>query len=300
MNLLLPALNGSEPLAFLAALGALRGALRRWPEAGLSWSGEAFYQPALHFETNVTEEELVSALIEACRAALQLDAFTLLGSDMKVSPETYRNHLLRLSEQDDPATLESLEYFAAFGSDAVTDRSGKKLKPTALHMTAGQQQFLDMAKQLLRETTPEQMHAALFAPWKYKDPGPAMRWDTSGERLYALEARNPSGNPVQTIRGANALGILAIPFFPVAVEKVRLRTRGFYTNKDRVEFFVWPLWEAALSAPVIGSLLGDPRFISDWLDADELRASGILALHRSQRDVNDHGYGILRPVEQIL
>jgi hypothetical protein len=51
---------------------------------------------------------------------------------------------------------------------------------------------------------------------------------------------------------------------------------------------------------VISSLLGDARFAEERIDAGNLKASGILALYRSQRDVNDHGYGTLRPVEQVF
>lgn len=300
MKVLLPALNGNEPLAFLAALGALRGSLHRWPDAKLSWSGITTFQPTLHLARTVSRDELVNTLVEACRVTWRLEAFSLLGSDLKVDPYMFRKLLCELSERDDISANESLAYLAAFGSDVIPDSSGKKLKPTALHMTAGQQQFLDMARQLLAEVTPDQMYATLFNAWSYQDPGPAMRWDSSGERLYALEARNPSGNPVRTMRGANALGILALPFFPVYAIGVRLNTRGFYTGDRRAEYLIWPLWNYPVGPAVIGSLLGSPWLEDENVPASERRRAGILAIFKSERYINDHGYGTLRPPERIL
>ena len=259
MNLPLTALSGSEPLAFLAALGALRGAARRWPTARLAWTGEAPFQPELQLPDDATADALIEALVTALRETEKLECFAKLGSDVKVAPEFYGHLLKEFSERDDEAARASLEYLYALGNEMVADGSGKKLKPTAWHMTAGQQQFLEMASILLRETTAVHLHAALFKPWEYADPPPAMRWDTSGERLYALEARNPSSVQIRTVRGANALGFLALPFFPVSVLRRRLRTRSFVRTESGHEYFVWPIWRSGLSAQVLPLLLGDPR-----------------------------------------
>jgi hypothetical protein len=41
-----------------------------------------------------------------------------------------------------------VDYFAAFGSDIVTARSTADVKPTAFHMTAGRQKFLNSIQKL--------------------------------------------------------------------------------------------------------------------------------------------------------
>lgn len=301
MKLTLTGIIGSEPLAFLAALGALRGAANRWPTARLGWNGDTPFQPELYLPDEASEETLLDALVEALRSTEKLELFPRLGTDVKVSPEQYSKLLQELSDRDDSTAHASLEYLYALGNELVADRSGKKLKPTAWHMTAGQQQFLEMAGALLRETTSDNLRSTLFRTWEYTDPPPAMRWDTSGERLYALEARNPSSVQIRTVRGANALGFLALPFFPVSVVDGRLRTRGFFFHpKEKREFFVWPIWRESLSTQVIPLLLGDMR-LSEWpIPNASLLVSGVSAVFRSERSVNDHGYGTLRPSEQAL
>lgn len=300
MTIPLPGLNGSEPLAFLAALGVLRGATTKWPTARLAWTGDTPFQPLLELPHDASEDGLIETLAEALRATRKLEFFERLGSDVKVAPGEYRKLLNQLAENEDEAPLGALDYLYALGNEMVADRSGKKLKPTAWHMTAGQQQFLEMAAILLRETTADHLRAALFYPWEYNDPPPAMRWDTAGERLYALEARNPSSVQIRTVRGANALGFLALPFFPVSVANHRLHTRGFIRTEDKREFFVWPIWRPSLPSQVIPLLLGDPRLAQSPTIPRSLTVSGVAAVYRSERSVTDHGYGTLRPSEQIL
>jgi hypothetical protein len=304
MNLPLLGLTGSEPLAFLAALGALRGAARRWPDAHLAWIGDAPFQPELQLPDDANVHTLVETLATALREVETLDFFAVFGSDVKVPPGVFKKLLLDSTTGDNETSQALLDYLYALGNEMVADGSGKKLKPTAWHMTAGQQQFLDMARTLLRKTTPVHLHAALFQPWTYNDPPPAMRWDTSGERLYALEARNPSSVQIRTVRGANALGFLSLPFFPVTVVNRRLHTRGFIRMPSRKEFFVWPVWRHGLTAHVVPFLLGDSRLLDLLLDrskaATALRTCGVIAAYQSERSVNDHGYGTLRPSEQIL
>lgn len=293
-------LRGSEPLAFLAALGVLRGASLRWPSARLSWAENAPFQPLLELPGDIGEDELLTALVAVLRETGELEFFSKLGTDVKVHPLQFRQLLVELSGRDDAVAKASLEYLYALGNEAVADRSGNKLKPTAWHMTAGQQQFLDMARILLRETTDAQLRAAIFQSWQYSDPPPAMRWDTAGERLYALEARNPSSVQIRTVRGANALAFLALPLFPVSVGSGRLCTRGFVRMEERREFFVWPLWTAPLTPPVVSLLVGDARLATGKQPTASLRFDGICAVYRSERTVNDHGYGTLRPSEKIL
>ncbi|MEI9892723.1 MAG: hypothetical protein WDN28_02105 [Chthoniobacter sp.] len=300
MKLPLLALNGAEPLAFLAALGTLRGTATRWPSARLSWTGEAPFQPLLELPDGVTEEAVIENLVLVLHATEKLEFFTRFGSEVKVSPGEYRKLFDDLAGKEDEDSLAALEYLYALGNEMVPDRSGKKLKPTAWHMTAGQQQFLEMAGILLRETTAEHLRAALLKPWEYVDPPPSMRWDTSGERLYALEARNPSSVQIRTVRGANALGFLALPFFPVSVVNGRLQTRGFIRTHERRDFLVWPIWRPGLTSQVIPLLLGDSRLAQSPTIPTSLIVSGVAAVYRSERSINDHGYGTLRPSEQIL
>lgn len=311
MNIQLTGLNGSEPLAFLAALGVVQGMRCVDPQARLSWSDDDAHVPTLQCASTQTRESLTEALAKLCAQSAESFAFNALGSDLKVAPKEFEKQLLALRNSGQEAETNALDFYVAFGSEIIADGSGKKLKPTALHMTAGQQQFLEMARDLLAHTRAAHLSAALFEPWRYDDPPPAMRWDTSSERLYALEARNPSGNAASTVRGANTLGILALPLFPVcavfAGGRPRLRTRGFHRDAAG-EAFIWPLWRSPLSPATISMLLADERLVTPAHESQSkaerrwrgLRAAGVLAIFRAERFVNDHGYGTLRPAERML
>src|SRR5580658_7661326 len=99
MKLSLSALSGAEPLAFLAALGALRGAATRWRTARLSWIGDAPFQPVLELPGDATEQTLIETLILSLRATEKLEFFARFGSDVKVAPGVYRKLLDELTEK---------------------------------------------------------------------------------------------------------------------------------------------------------------------------------------------------------
>ena len=67
---------------------------------------------------------------------------------------------------------------------------------------------------LSEHTSREDLRLALFAPWRYLDEKPTMRWDPMDDRRYALRAGNPSKAPLRTVRGANRLAIEALTFLP--------------------------------------------------------------------------------------
>src|SRR5207302_589242 len=85
----------------------------------------------------------------------------------------------------------SLAMAAAFATDVAVDNNGNT-KPTALHFTAGQQEFLALVSELRKGITREVFNEALFGPWLYSRPLPVLQWDNSQTRDYALRAGAPS------------------------------------------------------------------------------------------------------------
>ncbi|HEY5705579.1 MAG TPA: hypothetical protein VIS96_08410 [Terrimicrobiaceae bacterium] len=149
---------------------------------------------------------------------------------------------------------------------------------------AGHQHFLEFMNVLAKETTAEQLHEALFGPWRYSDSSPTMRWDPEDDRRYALRWDEPSKDPVRTVRGANLLAVAALPLFPtIPLSGRELATTGFRGKGSRGAFITWPIWLGWLALDSIRSLISSRELQDDNASTRLLAFRGIEAVYRSQR-----------------
>ena len=291
-------LDGTNPLAFLAALGALRAS---GPEARLHWRDEGRWRPVLTLpEDSPGPADLVMADLERWRAgatmplALDLEyAKAEKGSEGKrvrdlkppPKPPIFRDFLERAAKAwpDDP---DAADFAVAYATEA--GRDGKdNTKPTAFHFTAGQQAFLDMVIALRDGLTRSHVDEALDGPWRYESTLPVLRWDVTGERLYALLASDPASDKARGVPGADWLAFLGLSFFPAVARGTHTFTTGF-EDRSKEPWFCWPVWTAPLTRDVVRSLLAlDLRDST----ADERRARGVALLLRSRARRSDRGYG---------
>lgn len=288
-------LDGANPLAYLAALGTLRVVTEAGAApARLLWRDEGRWRPVLELPDDAPPAiELVMRDLVSWKAAAELSLVYEKGKaavrDLKPKPARFRRFLEQAASTV-PARRWS-DFAASYGSDFVRDGNGN-VKPTAFHFTAGQQSFLDMVAQLAEGVTEEHLREALFGPWQYTSTLPVLRWDTGGERLYALLASNPAADKANGVPGADWLAFQALPLFPCFPRatlggSVRLVTTCFKgSGKEYV--FRWPVWHASASLDAARSLLA---FASDALDAAERRSRGIAAVFESRVRRSDHGYG---------
>ena len=161
-EVLFTGLDGKNPLGFLAALGALNAAADRardgHPQPKLAWRSVGTYRPVL--VDGPSQDELLDVLradLESCanEPAMQL-RYAKGGTgpeahDLKPPPEDFVRYLRALVAS---AGRRSLALAAAFATDVAVDNNGNT-KPTALHFTAGQQEFLAMVDELRRGVTRE-------------------------------------------------------------------------------------------------------------------------------------------------
>jgi hypothetical protein len=307
-DLLLTGLDGSNPLAFFAALGALR----MLEESGLSdvrlaWRDDGLWRPVLR---GVSQQELLDRLSEdqsrwSDCMALQLaygDEGELAENgqrDLKPAPAAFAQYLERaavaVAELGPPARRD-VDLLAAFGTELAEDNNAR-VKPTAFHFTAGQQAFLKMVQDLYEGVTQEDLTEALFGPWRGTSRLPSMSWDATATRFYALRATNPSGEKRGSNPGADLLAILGLTYFPVACISSRLETtavRGGW--KDSV--FTWPLWNDFLRSPTIRALVA--RRDLPHLSAAQCRALGIPVLFQSDIARSAQGgYGSFSPARVL-
>jgi len=120
-------LDGANPLAFLAALGAFRALDETSPDSPVRMHWETrrgAWRPLLSFETPTTPNELLVRLDTALRAhaghaALHVD------NNLKVPPTRYRQYCCEAVEAWFNGDSRSADFAAAFGNELFTDNDGK-------------------------------------------------------------------------------------------------------------------------------------------------------------------------------
>ncbi len=283
-----PALQGSNLLGFLAALGTFR-TLSTLPEASdvrMRWIPEGgSYCPVLRLPS--TADEGIVEKLHAALSSLAGHYVLTVDKDLKIPRGAFRKLAAKATEDfithTDPVAASMV---AAFGCDAVGNEDGT-IEDTAFRTMsgAGHQHFLEFMNVLAKETTMEQLREALFGPWRYRDSSPTMRWDAEDDRRYALRWDEPSKDPVRTVRGANLLAIAALPFFPVVpTSSSTVATTGFSGRGSRDTFVTWPIWTGWLSLDAVRSLLG----LKELQEQSETSIKtfemyGVAATYRSQR-----------------
>lgn len=294
MNGYLPlqALEGTNPLGFLAALGVLGALADAGCDATLQWDDDVVPCAVLGGVRDLAEAlDVLDADRQrwAGSTALNYPPRAPLR-DAKPSARQLREWYEALAGPD---ILDAdADLLCAIAAEGAFDRNGNA-KPTHLHFTAGQQQFLDMVRTLAASLTREHLAEAVDGPWSYKSPLPSLSWDVRTERVYAMRATNPSGEKRLGVPGADWLAFRGLAFYPVSLIRGSLQT----TACDRAwknSAFRWPLWSVPATRDVVRSLVADGTLVSQ--DArprpGDLAARGIVRVLQSPiRRSDQGGYG---------
>lgn len=303
-ELSLPALEGTNPLGFLAALGALDALAVTTPEATLRW----------------TDDLVPHAILGGAG-----DLDDLLDTLDKDREEWTGGALLRFPE-DEPEPLPDAkpdgerlrkwfeftagpagrpaeaDHLCAIVAEQAFDKSNKA-KPTHLHFTAGQQQFLRMIRDLASGADRARLLEAVQGPWRYDSTLPSLSWDSRGERIYAVRATNPSKDKRLGVPGADWLAFRGLVFYPVTrTAGGSLRTTACDREWKR-SAFRWPLWGVPAARNVVRSLVADRTLVAEdaWPRARDLQARGIASLRRAPiRRSDQGGYGSFGAAEVLI
>lgn len=300
-EVVLTGLDGKNPLAFLAALGAFQvlteHARSRDEEVPkLYWRVRGTTQPVL---VGVSERAALIDILSQDAAALADEPALDLrykkngdgaeAHDLKPPPGEFARHLRRLIARGE---RRGLDIAAALATDVALDNGGNT-KPTALHFTAGQQQFLAMVDELRQGITSSDLDEALFGPWKYARSLPVLQWDNSQARDYALRATDPSKDKKLGVPGADWLAFRGLTFVRVAPVGDAIVTTGC-AGGWKSGTFRWPIWSAPVTAPTVRGLLVSKELFD--VDASVLRARGVAIVFESSIGRSDQGgYGSFAP-----
>ncbi len=298
-GLILPGLDGANPLAFLAALGALRGLTIAWPERRvcLSWVLQDTWRPCLQTDGNApTKNETLDGL-ESFIAVRPGHEALRIGDNLTIASGDFRAHAAGAADKAyaSNAGRSAADFVAAFGCDSVEspDRKGQ-IQDTALRTMSGtgHQHFLKTMRDLAEKVDRDKLRESLFGTWGRKDPQLSLRWDPEDDRRYALRAKNPSDDKVSakgqksgapTEWGANRLAFEALPLFPVMPVSYGVQTTGFSGTRSRDTAWTWPIWDAPIPLDTARSLLALPDLQNSAIDHEKLQAMGIRQAFRSRR-----------------
>lgn len=252
-------LDGSNLLAYLAALGTLRVLTLAEPErrVRMRWVEQGFWTPAVQGTSAQTPEELLHLLAGRVCGGGTADEAWNIGKDLTLTCAEFGERMREAAGSAVNGKRSTLDFLAAFGSDVYGSGPKKELMSDTGFRTmsgAGHQHFLGFMHELAVGTSVEHLRRSLMAPWDYADGRPSLRWDAADFRPHALRAVDPSGDPIKTMRGANRMAIEALPLFPTAPRSRRIRTTGFREGDNGTEVW-WPIWTDALELDTVASLL---------------------------------------------
>jgi hypothetical protein len=287
----------------------------------LGWESQGGRAAILVTGQDCDPERLIAELLDHMRGRHTWPTFsgkapdgTAVGDeawdDVKVPLEAFAELLCATRPHAGKDRLPA-DFLTALGSDLVTAQNSDLLKPSALHMTSGNQKFLETLRELaasLDDTEPAHRKAScppadafregLFGEWTYRDEFSSLGYDPATEAIYALTAAAPTDTGPRSTRAPVWLAVEAIPLYPCFPKARRLHTRGF---DRRVSRFRWPIWECPLSLDAIRTLLGLAAVYGTGADFSprSLREYGIAAVFECDRVTIGKGYGQFRSAAMI-
>ena len=304
-GLVLNGLDGANPLAFLAALGALRGLTVARPRSSvrLAWTLRDAWRPCIQMGGGAPAEGDVLDGLEAFTEMRPGHEFLGIDDNLTIPADRFRAHALdaAAAASADLGGRAGADFIAAFGCDGVSRpgfQNRGRVQDTALRTMSGtgHQDFLRTMRGLAERVDRDRLRRSLFGPWERRDPQLSLRWDPEEDRRYALRWRNPSNDKVSvrgqgsgapTEWGANRLAYEALPLFPVMPLGRSVQTTGFSGTGRSATRWTWPIWDVPAGLDVVRSLLSLRELQELTPDRGGLAAMGIRQVFRSQRITPD-------------
>lgn len=301
----LSGLEGTNPLAFLAALGVqvLYDFEERAPK--LWWTRDVIPHAVVdpEFDIGHIVEQALGMFPKWLESpALNPGFGTKADSTAKFAPGDLQSYVKRTRPRQPGNSLA-----AALVAEGSLDGAGKAAKPSDLYFAAGQLRFLQIVRTILAKVDGEALEEALVGPWTYKSSLSSLGWDVTDDRIYAIAPANPAKEKKRTNSGAEALAVLGLSRHPVFAGRDRggrdrTLTAGCSGSWRRGGTYTWPLWGRPATPNAVRSLLahatGGEREIgrrSVWY-----HGWGVFQVMQSVIWRSDQGgYGTFRPPQSI-
>lgn len=159
-------LDGSNLLAYLAALGVLRVLAAENKGTRMSWEDAGYWTPVVHHPVLADQGRLVDALARRLSGESSINPAWMVAPDLTLSISQFRDSAAHARRRANPDNRDEVDYLAAFGSEAHgIGPKRSQISMTPFRCLAGQQRFLDFIRELASGTTVEHLDRTLFHPW---------------------------------------------------------------------------------------------------------------------------------------
>lgn len=287
----LPGLEGTNPLAFLAALGVLRvltnvthGNRPPWvqSEPRLSWGSPTHPASAvLHLDSFVASTEVLEYLSAQLMQDVTQHPCCDAMSFMMAAEKYDRAKLMVLAGARDRQN--QAEWATALFCESA-------LGATSQLMVVRRDYVQGNFESVMKRTKPEHLRRSLFEIWDYADAldNQSLHWEPSEDRRHAYQWHQASGDPTRKksggMLGANRLALEAWPLFmSFPAGEDRVSTRGFSGNRANDTRWSWPLWSRPMNLDAVRTLLGLPELQEASVNYDALKSLGIYQVNRCRR-----------------
>jgi hypothetical protein len=299
-GLLLPGLDGTNPLGFLAALGVLRVLSLQKHGVKLSWDLSIGIWRPLVFGVRVSLPDLGAELHTGIR---NIDHSTW-SIDRRLPFEAcvLRQNALDAVRTTSRTCRQRADNLASFGVDCFAGEDGAFEKTDLCMVRAGDsagQGMTAYGKRIIETIRPEQLQQAIETSWFYNDEQCALRWDPGEDKPYAVQWRNPSKIGALSEKGANCLALFGMACFPVIPVKSQAETTGFGLKKPKQSSFTWPIWNVPINLSTACSLLALSALQKEQPDRRELSSLGVGAVYRCDRVMTSTYYANFTPSQRV-
>lgn len=299
-GLILPGLDGTNPLGFLATLGILRVLTLQKHGVKLSWHlSSGTWRPEL-FGVRVSLPDLGAELHSGIRN-LDHSAWSI-DKKLPFEARVLRQHAENAVGTASRTCRQKADSLASFGADCFVDIDGAFEKTDLCMVRAGDsagQGMTAYGKRIIETILVKQLQQAIEASWLYTDDQCALRWDPGEDRPYAVQWRNPSKVGALSEKGANYLALFGMTCFPVIPVKGQVETTGFGLKQPKQASLTWPVWKHPINLSVVGTLLAFGELHKAQPDRLELASRGIAAVYRCHRVMTSTYYANFTPSQRV-
>jgi hypothetical protein len=308
----LSALDGRDPLGFLASLGLLRLLAEDSADVRLSFS-EHTATAILHGPYGSASEVAAvlqdvaarhpDSVIPGVPAGFPRPKVGTIGPDpMRVGRDEYRGHVDSVRQA---AGQVALRWQAAIATDLARNEEGKVIL-TPFFAPNGQQtvrSFFEKSLTMVRRE-PERLLEALTA-WRRV---PGVTGEYLDHRVLRSKADHPRGESAEIgVPGATWLAIMALPLLRLTGDGTSARSTLWRRLPSRQTVMIWPVWRPPLDLAAVVTLIEHPDITIDVVDGQYVTdktawpALGVFAVGAATRRPIEgrKSAGVLTPVPVI-
>ena len=283
-SILLKGLDGSNPLAFLAALGTLRTLTLALPGETVKMNWEQYegaWRPRIGCSLGSDNDAIIEGLDKALirHRSSHPTRFIDYKSSNRDAAEFYQS--VRAGGTIEP---EQDAWIAALTNDIYPDAT------SPLQLTRSDY-FVGNLNQVMANTTADHLRETLLQPWRYDDAlsGQSLHLEPTEDRRHAYQWNQPSGDPNRNksgnMLGANRLAIEALPLFLglPSTNPARLLITGWTGVRSDDSTWTWPIWETRNTLAVARSTIALAELQAIKPQRDRLVPAGVGVAYRCRR-----------------